>query len=168
MKKLTPEQKEARKEERKVLKAATKEAARIEAERTQKPVQRIIFSIEWKRSQTWGSNPTLTAQIKFKDGTHAEATARASGCGYDKESTVIADIFNRYLVYKLYLPLHKVRGSEAIPYGIRNNNDYRRYSGGIGTECYTDIARAIGGEFRHIASGKTYDSYVYDDAEPEQ
>jgi len=158
--KLTPEQKSANIEARRAARAAAKEAARIEAEKNQKPVKQIKFTIEWKKSRTWGSNPHLEARIEHWDGTYSYATATASGCGYDKESTVIADIFNQFLKYKLYQPL-----VPELPYGIYISQ-WRHYSGGIGTDCYYKIAEAIGGKFEHIASGKTFDAYEYTDNTP--
>src|SRR6185369_3283149 len=112
--KLTPEQKQARKEERIELKKLAAENARIEAEKNQKPVSEIHLSIEWKKSRTWGRNPMLTAKIKFQDGSWERANATCSGCGYDKESTVIADIFNRYLKYTLHNDLPNMKNPSSI------------------------------------------------------
>jgi len=162
--KLTPEQRSANLEARRAARAAAKEAARIEAEKNQNPVKHIKITIEWKKSRTWGSNPHLEARIEHWDGSFSYATATASGCGYDKESTVIADIFNQFLKYKLYKPLIPVAYNQpdGLPYGIYISQ-WRHYSGGIGTNCYYKIAEAIGGKFEHIASGKTFDAYTYTD-----
>lgn len=170
--KLTTEQKEANKLARQEARKAAKEAARIEAERNQKPVQSIDISIEWRKSRTWGSNPYLEAFVVFKDGSGQRLNFTCSGCGYDKESTVIADVFNTVLKYKLWqLSNEQVKGgngsfdSGAAPYGIHSYNDgnYRYFGGGIGTNCYYDIAKYIGGKFERVASGKTYDAYKYTD-----
>lgn len=158
--KLTPEQKAANLEARREARKQAKETARIEAEKNQKPVKCIKITIEWKKSRTWGSNPHLEARIEHWDGTYSYATATASGCGYDKESTVIADIFNQFLKYKLYQPL-----VPELPYGIYISQ-WRHYSGGIGTDCYYKIAEAIGGKFELVASGKTFDAYTYSDNQP--
>ena len=61
------------------------------AERSQKPVKSITITIEWKKSRTWGMNPNANAQVEYKDGTYDTGSASASGCGYDKESTVIRE-----------------------------------------------------------------------------
>jgi len=159
---LTNEQKEANKKARQEARKEAKELARVEAEKNQKPVKSITISIEWKKSRMWGSNPFAEATIRHKDGSISYGTAKASGCGYDKESTVIADIFNNFLKYKLYgefVPVERARDN-GLPYGIYLG-DYRHYSGGIGTDCYYDIAKAIGGEFKRVASGKTFDVYEY-------
>lgn len=44
----------------------------------------VGLAVVWRKSRTWGSCPTL----ETLGGT---VLARASGCGYDKESTVLAD-----------------------------------------------------------------------------
>jgi hypothetical protein len=70
-------------EARREAKKLQKELARIESEKNQKPVSEITINIEWKRSATWGNNPSCEARIKFKDGTYETSpTFKCSGCGY--------------------------------------------------------------------------------------
>lgn len=166
---LSKEQKEANKLARIAAKQLAKENAIIEAEKNQKEVAEITINIEWKKSKMWGSNPNCEAAIKFKDGSYETSpTYKASGCGYDKESTVIADVFNQYLKYKLYKKLIPIDGylngeKTEIPYGIYQRADWKYYNGGIGTDCYYKISAAIGGKFERISSGKTFDVYKYTD-----
>jgi transposase-like protein len=148
----------------KLMKAATrkhkKEQAKIEAEKNQKPVKEITITVEWKRSQMWGSNPNCEAEITFKDGSFERSPVyKCSGCGYDKLSTVVADVFNDYLKYKLYGEL-----PQNLPYGMRADK-YKYYDGGIGINCYDRISTAIGGEFHCLATGKTFDVYKYTEKE---
>jgi len=157
--KLTNEEKQANKLARAEAKKTAKALAKIEAERNQKPVKQIEISIEWKKSRMWGTNPHLTAWVRFEDETSAQFCCTASGCGYDKESQVISDVYNEFLKYKLY----KLETAENLPYGIRANGEYKGFSGGIGVSCYYDISEAIGGKFTKVASGKTYDAYKYTD-----
>ena len=109
----------------------------------------------------WGYNPHATARVYFKGGGYEYREGyTATGCGYDKESTVIAQIFNDFLKYKLYK-----KYIEEKPYGITigRNDKYaeRYYDGGVGISCYYKISEYIGGQFINRASGKTYDSYEY-------
>lgn len=116
----------------------------------------------------WGSNPTAEGRIEYADGTWGNtAPARASGCGYDKESTVIANIFNQCLKYKLWaLSDEAANGGHGsgdkgkAPYGICAYDNCRYYAGGIGTSCYRSICEYLGGTFVHTASGKTFDVYT--------
>lgn len=170
--KLTEEQKQANRLARKERIAAEKEVARIEREKNQKPVRKMTLSIEWKKSRMWGNNPRLSAEVYHHDGSYSSGEFTCSGCGYDKESTVISEAFNAFLKYKLYGELKptdrdRERDGEKMPYGIYTGQ-YRHFSGGIGTDCYYPISEAIGGKFTRVASGKTYDCYVYTDNEPAQ
>lgn len=169
---LTDQEKKERREARKAEREAKKEASRIENEKNQKPVKELTITIEWKRSRTWGSNPNATAAVEYIDGHYERREGyRCSGCGYDKESTVIASIFNDFMKYKLWnLGLKNIRGGHGsgdngpAPYGIHIYSDtHPGYSGGIETNCYYRIAEFIGGKFEHIASGKTFDVYRYTD-----
>jgi hypothetical protein len=165
--KLTTEQKQANKELRKQNRIAAKLLARITSERNQKPVKEMTISITWAKSRMWGYNPLANARVQYKDGTCSNFTAKCSGSGYDKESTVVAEIFNDTLRYKLWAiseDQSKADGdSEKRPYGVRITEDYRSFSGGIGMSCYPSIAEYIGGKLDHVASGETFDVWKYTD-----
>ena len=183
--KLTEEEKKARKVARQQEREAAKELARIESENNQKPVKRMVINIEWKKSRTWGNCPRAYAELHFHDGSFhcTEDSYYASGCGYDKESTVIAEIFNDFMKYKLWGKTieqcrredYNWREKGGAPYGISAGKynsssactdiEYRYYNGGIGTSCYYAISEFIGGKFSRIASGKTFDVYEYADNE---
>lgn len=144
------------KEQKQQLKQEMKRLAQIQSEKNQKPVKQITFNIEWKKSKMYGHNPNLNAQVIHQDGSYTNLFSKCSGWGYDKESTVIADIFNQCLAYSLY-------SFDSLPsevYGINQANDGRRYfMGGIGTSCYYKIAEAIGAKFEKIGWGSSYDVY---------
>lgn len=166
--KLTEEQKQANREARKAEREAAKRAAEIAAERAQKPIKSLTVSIEWKKSRMWGNNPTATGRVEYADGTFGRtAEAKASGCGYDKESAVLANIFNQCLKYKLWeLSDAAMKGGHGsmdhgpAPYGINNYNGHRSFAGGIGVSCYYEICKYLGGKFERVASGKTFDAYT--------
>jgi len=151
--KLSAEQKAANKLARQQAKAEAKKLAQIQADKNQKPVDLITISIEWSKA----GNPTCTAKIYYKDATAQQITARAGGWGYCKESTVIANIFNASLKYKLY----QITDADKKPYGINLYNDRFYFAGGVGTSCYYNIAEFIGGKFERVASGKTYDAFRF-------
>ena len=164
--KMTQEQKDARKEIRRQERIAANEAARIQEQKNQKHVKTLTITIEWKRSRMWGNNPHAEGSVMYRDGSWATFTATASGCGYDKESTVVASIFNDTLRYKLWmLTPEQLDASDggARPYGINNYSSGRGFSGGIGMSCYPRIAEYIGGKMEHVASGNTFDVWKYTD-----
>lgn len=108
-----------------------KELARIEIEKNQRHVKSLTITIEWKRSYTWGMNPNASVEVEYASGDsrfYHDSGFKASGCGYDKESTVIAEIFNKYLKYKLWEFNIKETG-KAIAFNPRTG--YAWWSGNI-------------------------------------
>lgn len=53
--------------------------------------QNIRIEVTWKKSATWGANPT--AEVWADE--YLGLSRSVGGCGYDKESTAIAEPFNR-------------------------------------------------------------------------
>src|SRR3990167_10797250 len=165
----------ARKEgltERQLNNRIKKQLDEIESHKGQKPVKSITINIEWKKSRVWGNNPCAYADVCYKDGSHTRSKDyRASGCGYDKESTVIAECFNEFLRYKLYqkhIWKDSINGEKVNhPYGVYYYNGAEgqkhdqgyistpTYNGGVGTSCYYKISEFVGGKFEKLASGKT-------------
>lgn len=62
----------------------------LEALATELPKQ-IRIDVNWKKNSTWGANPT--AEV-WTDEYLGESRS-VGGCGYDKESTAIAEPFNK-------------------------------------------------------------------------
>lgn len=174
--KLTEEQKLQNKLLRQKNKIEKKVNDKVFREMNQKEVESITINIEWRKSRMWGNCPMCEAKINFKDGTwETSSTYTASGCGYDKESTVIANVFNDYLKYKLWRIFHDLISKDKdVPYGIYSGKyktdfdievKHVSFDGGIGTNCYNRISKFIGGEFEHVSSGKTFDVFKYTDKE---
>jgi len=128
----------------------------------------VAIAIEWKKSRMWGSNPHATARVCYPDH-HVEVfEATANGCGYDKESTVVAALLNKCLLGVL---IAKGRRLKKLPYGIswdKNGVWTPRFEGGVGMSCYLDrnlehgdpgILQALGWSMRNTGSGKTFDAY---------
>lgn len=122
-------------------------------------VQRLEIEIEWTKSRTWGYCPTASARWLTAAGWGSCSNmAHASGWGYDKASTVIADICNKLLSGMLY----SRRRARKHPYGVNLKNGFFPYfEGGVGVSCYYSIAEFLGGKLEHVASGKTYDKYIF-------
>ena len=168
------EEKQAARLARQELRRQAKETARIDSEKNQKPVKELTITIEWRKSRMWGSNPHASVQVIHHDGTYDRKDGyTCSGCGYDKESTVIAMAFNDFLKYKLWnMTRDQIKGGHGsldngpAPYGISSySEESRGYAGGIGTSCYYGIAKFIGGKFDHVAGGKAFDVFKYTDNE---
>jgi len=152
-------------EARKAIREAVKFQKRVEEVKAQPKLESLTITIEWKKSRMWGMNPHATGEAITTDGRRLVGTAKASGCGYCKRSTVIADLFNQFLRHKLYESAVLKRLAIEKPYGIsltKDENKYlSRFEGGIGEDCYSDISDAIGGTWKRLANTKNVDVYEY-------
>jgi len=124
----------------------------------------ITISIEWKRSQMWGSNPTSTASEHTTSGYNRYESGSISGCGYDKESTALARAVNQSnaflkLMYAIKENEPTAKNNELLGYGS-GYGILPNLEGGVGTSCYYKIIEKIGYKFNKTASGKTFDVYT--------
>jgi hypothetical protein len=132
----------------------------------------VSISVEWKRSSTWGVNPTAT--VRTDDGVY---TGSASGCGYDKESAAVASALNRSPAVMRVLYALKEKGladgqSEFCASACTkvDNRDICGYGagysvvpafeGGVGVSCFWSIFQRCGYTTRCAASGKSFDAYT--------
>ncbi len=134
----------------------TNDCYRIRAERPD--VVSLRISVQWHRSRTWGNCPKAYWNCDFADGTYASGTETCSGCGYDKESTVIAEIFNRCCSGMLW---RKRNSKRETPYGVRRGKGwyFPNFAGGVGTNCYISITEFLGGKWEHTGWTDSSDSY---------
>lgn len=120
----------------------------------QKKIKEIIITLAWYRHRMWGYCPKGSAEVIYKDGTRERRSGyKALGCGYDKTSTILAEVFNDFLKYKI-----RKRKTPA-PYGVYMNNG-KRYGGGIGETCYYQIAKWIGGRLEKIVETDKVDVFI--------
>lgn len=123
----------------------------------------MTISIEWKKSGTWGSNPTATCEVVTSEGYKSFSSGSISGSGYCKESTAFADASNQSnaLLKALYKKMNKNKDkkpSEIFGYG--SGYGLPRLEGGVGVSCYYRIFEALGFKMKHISSGKTFEVYI--------
>ena len=127
--------------------------------RAERPdVVRLRIHVQWKKSATWGRNPHAHYSCHFQDGTYLSGDETCGGCGYDKESTVIASIFNSCVSGMLWRKTRKKSSLKNKPYGIYMGY-FPYFDGGIGTNCYITITDWLGGKWERVDYGKDYDSY---------
>jgi len=134
----------------------TNEGYRLRAERPD--VKSLRISVQWHRSRTWGNCPRAYWSCTFADGTYKSGSETCSGCGYDKESTVIADIFEKCCSGMLW---RKRNSRKQAPYGCTVKDTYfPHFSGGVGTSCYIRITEFLGGKWEHTDWTDSSDSYL--------
>jgi hypothetical protein len=122
-----------------------------------------VVSIEWKKSRMWGNNPTAEAHINTGSRHEFFNSGSISGCGYDKESTAVANAMNQSNEFLKLMCLEKEKAvkmdnRELFGYGS-GSGVLPQLEGGVGVSCYNRIFNAIGFEFKNTASGKTFDVY---------
>jgi len=125
-------------------------------------IEKITINVEWKRSRTWGSNPT--AESRNDDFNHNRkhyTSGSIGGCGYDKHSTAIAKVLNQSngLLKAMYkLKNNNMDKSNHDLFGYGSGYGLLPYiEGGVGVSCYPDIMESIGFNFENISSGKSFD-----------
>ncbi|NBW16660.1 MAG: hypothetical protein EBR82_52655 [Caulobacteraceae bacterium] len=152
-------------EKRKEAREIAKMQKRIEEAKSQPRLESLTITIEWKKSRMWGMNPHATGEAITKEGRRIVGTAKASGCGYCKRSTVIADLFNQFLRHKLFDESVLTRLKNGKPYGISIPKDCDKwlpyFEGGIGEGCYLKISEVIGGKWETVAYTGSVEVYRY-------
>lgn len=54
-------------------------------------VTAIHISVDWKKSRTWGSNPTAEVWFHYEGGNAYAKSASIGGCGFDKRSAAVSE-----------------------------------------------------------------------------
>lgn len=129
-----------------------------------KQITEITISVEWVKNRIWGLCPQATARVCYVDNTCDTFTSsRITGCGYDKESTAIAQTFNQCteLLNLLYAikDMQPTDKNHAIfgygsGYGL-----LPAFESGVGVDCYKAIFEKLGYSFAAVSHGKTFDVY---------
>lgn len=145
---------------RAIINKLIKKDQEIKDYKNAKHIKNMTITIEWKRSNTWGANPHGEIKGQYIDGDYFyDDGFTCSGCGYDKESTVFSQIFNKYLRYKLF-EIKGKKKAQKLPYGATTKTDFLPYFDyGVGVNCYCNLVRFFNGQFQTMATGKTFDVY---------
>lgn len=124
-------------------------------------ITKITISVEWKKSNTWGYNPTAEVRLYSTNG-YEFLTGKASGCGYDKESAAVASALNQSnaIIKMLFEADKKDKDGKVYGYRKAQNGYFPHISGGVGTSCYQSVFALFGLKWDKIASGKSFDSYL--------
>lgn len=170
---------------RELDKREKKELDKIAAAEAAPALSFVDISVEWKKSRTWGANPSVV--VRTSDGVYYGA---ASGCGYDKESAAIAEALNQspavlkvlYTLKEKGLKRPPAQGRALNPFHPQPTREDRRssnsicgygagygvlpyFEGGVGSSCFWSILEKCGYTCRNTASGKWFDAYS---VEPKQ
>lgn len=134
--------------------------AHIEAVENADDFNGATITVEWKRSQMWGSNPTATARVKH----NSFSSGSIGGCGYDKESTATADALNQSKSFlKALYTVKEQRVAEKCENVLGYGSGYGvlpQLEGGVGVECMRDICKSIGFKWTRVSGDKSFDVYT--------
>lgn len=124
------------------------------------PINELIINVEWKKNNTWGSNPTATARVL---NVGFISSGSISGCGYDKQSTAVARILNevpqfKKLLFELKNKNADKKNHEVFGYGS-GYGILPSFEGGVGVSCYNSIFNKIGYKFETVTSSKNFDVF---------
>lgn len=123
----------------------------------------IEMNVQWKRNRTWGMNPHADVTVRG-EGFTDNGEGKASGCGYDKESTAVAEACNQCpmltkvvleCAYRDYLENTRTTGYYFDSCGAV-------LEGGMGMGTIRAICERAGLTMTHTLSGKSYDTYIFD------
>jgi len=147
------------KTERGFLNSLARKNSEYEKLATSPDVTHMSIKISWHKSRTWGYCPRAEVWATFANGEHTYLSGfSATGCGYDKESQVVSDVFNRLCRGMLYRRRHS---HKKKPYGVYLDAFFPCFAGGIGMNAYAVIANFLGGRMEHVSWSSTFDHYVF-------
>ena len=158
--------------EKAIYKAIEREVKKINTVANAGDLLEVKISIEWKRSQMWGSNPIAECWYAYNDkegnrNSNYVKSGSIGGCGYDKQSTAISECLNQ--INEVLKPLYHLK-NEQLATSDKKNHELFGYGsgygilpsieGGVGVSCYPAIFNKLGMDFKTVAIGKTFDVYT--------
>ncbi len=110
-------------------------------------IELITINVDWVKNKTWGYNPHATIYTNNGDTTEG----KASGCGYDKESTAIAGALNKnndilkllYIAKNKKMTLKNTNNHDLLGYGS-GYGVLPYFEGGVGVSSLLNIFRKLG------------------------
>lgn len=119
------------------------------------PAKEIIINVTWKKSATWGMNPHAEIKIFNNNGGYEVFNTTASGCGYDKLSSVVAYGFNDSKLLKAYM-FKKIRKLNQLQkdkgYSLYALEKDFSFMAGCGISSYRTLFQALGCKFEHYST----------------
>ena len=156
-----------KKEHKRIDKKAAAILTRIVEIENTTPNAGFKIDVDWKKSAAWGYCPNANIYSWNYEASH-RATAKAGGCGYDKLSSVTADLLNsdNSILHIVLTAYEKATAADntindirnILGYGISGNiiDGLQLFDGGVGVDCHIAILKKLGYNVTHN-SGGNYD-----------
>lgn len=146
---------------RKIEKELNKEINYIKSIEEAGSFKDLVVTIEWNKSQMWGSNPK-----PYTDKGFIGSSVR--GCGFCKRSTALANALNSYkpLLRELYKKeeerLKKAPNTDRRDYIHYGSGHYYKpyFEGGVGVESLRGVIEAIGLKFKCVTDTPKTDVFI--------
>lgn len=127
----------------------------------------IKIEVSWKKSRTWGANPTAEVWV---DGYGYTSYGPVGGCGFDKESTATAYAFKNMAIFArlaatcawLDMKESKATGRDATTYGYRVGYTGFKFEDCVGYSCHDRIIKRAGYRSTAECHPKMADCYNYE------
>ena len=139
-----------------------KQLKQIQTIKENKHVNFARCEIEWTRNNTWGYCPKGC----YRNGFKYQEFRSVTGCGYDKLSTLTAEMLNsdvNLMSYVMaYIEKHAINRDNIrtkLGYGIRIYNGMPYFEGGVGIDCHISILKKMGFA---VWNASTKNSYILD------
>ena len=120
---------------------------RVEIAKSNEPVKWGKIDIYTNYSRYWGYSP----KGEYKNGFFYKAFGAVGGCGYDKNSTLSADMLNSDNNFKSYFynfiekkHINKKNILKKLGYGVTMSRGIPYFEGGVGLECHIKILKNLG------------------------
>lgn len=136
----------------------TKALERLAAIENAPDLESAEITVEWTRSATWGSNPKATVVV---NNMYRLESSSVGGCGYDKETTAIAQAMNQSSTI-LKMACMEIENNAKL-YAVNNFFEYLSlpsFEGGVGVSSYRSAFESMGYKWKNISSGKHFDVYT--------
>lgn len=110
-------------------------------------VSEVKIYADWSKSRTWGACPKCEGYIRFADNSYLQINgSRASGYGYDKLSTTIAEALNKCTALKRML--YDKRAKKATHRKATKPHPLY-FEGGAGIMSFIYIFKSLNFEVTH-------------------
>ena len=140
---------------REIEKDRARYIAKLNAANESEKLKFIKISVNWKKSQTWGYNPTAET---WTTGSYY-STGKASGCGYDKESAAIGQALRHSPSLTRFLIENRAKIGNAYGLSFYAGLPQLEISG-KGVNELLSIFRKLKGWDIHEKHGKMFDGYT--------
>ena len=109
--------------------------------------------IDWVINRIWGNCPKGC----YRNGFKYQEFKSVTGCGYDKLSTLTANMFNsdnNLIAFVMdYIEKHHINKDNIqnkLGYGISIYNGIPYFDGGVGVDCHKRILSKLGFKVQHF------------------